>query len=240
MSPNISPAGDDALSVIRSLGQQDSALELTKSFRGLVVRQGVTILAVNPDGVTLRVTDLEMCTALEGDVYLHNQSFPRPVMAHLESMNIHKGEFILSGFTYKDCEWKKRQHERVQPRLPTYVTLRWKGVAVRACLANISANGVGILAYKLIERGIALQPGANIHLDFQLSPDHKYTALKGTITHLNSTGNLATVGIRLFPKAKEAQQLERYVAHRKQEILEELSLAYWEKSKPRGVDSLYF
>jgi hypothetical protein len=148
---------------------------------------------------------------------------------------------VLSGFAYVDIEWKKRQHERVQPKHPIYVTLHWKRKAVRVCMVNISVDGMGVLAYKLLERGMRIQPGSNVQLDFELLPEHKYTALKGTIIYLNTTGRFsAIIGIRLFPKAKEARFLEEYVAQREQEILVELNQAYWELSRPRGVESLYF
>src|SRR3990172_326231 len=243
MSPYFLPAGEDVLSIIRTLGLQNAALELTKSFKGKVVQQDVDILEVNPEDAdaAFRVTDIEMCAALEGDIYLHSRLFPKPVMARLKSLNISKGMFVLSGFTYIDSEWKKRQHERVQPKHPTYVTLHWKGQAVRASMENISVDGMGVLAYKLTERRMEIQPGANIQLDFQLSPDHKYTAVKGTIVHSKTRGRFLTmIGVRLFLKAKEVRSLERFIARRKQEILVELNQAYWEMSRPRGVESLYF
>lgn len=112
---------------------------------------------------------------------------------------------------------------------------------VRAYLENISIDGMGILAYKLVEKGMKVKPGSNVQLDFQLFPDNKYTTLKGKIIYLNTIGGFfTTIGIQLFPKAKEAHQLEKYIAHRKQEILEELNLVYWEKIRPRGVENLYF
>ena len=241
MSPNDLPAVDDVLSVIRYLGQQNAALELTKSFRGLVLQQDVSILEVNPTDVAFRTTNIEMSAVLEGDVYLHSQLFPKPVMAQFKNLDLRKGMLVLSGFAYIDNEWKKRQHARVRPKHPTYVTLHWKRKAVRECMDNISVNGMGILAFKIFERGIRIQPGSNVRLDFKLSPDHKYMALKGAIIYVNTIGRyLTTIGIRLFPTAKESRLLENYIAPRKQEILEELNQAYWELIMPRGVESLYF
>ena len=241
MSSNSFPVADEVLSVISQLGQQNLPLELTKSYRGILLQQDVNILEVKPDGATFRVKDIEMCTALHGEVYLHNRLFPKPVMAHFKSLDISKGRLVLSGFVYKDIEWKKRQHERVQPKGPNYATLHWRGKAARACIDNISVDGIGVFAHNLSERGLKLQPGSNIHLDFQLSPDHKYSGLKGIIVYLNTTGQFSAImGVRLFPKVKEARLLERYIARRKQEILGELNQAYWEMSTQRGVESLYF
>jgi PilZ domain len=241
MLPDHLPAVDDALSAIRYIGQQNAALELTKSYRGLVLQQDVSILEVTAEDATFRTTNIEMSAALKGDVYLHSQLFPKPVMAQLKSLDLKKGILVLSGFAYTDIGLKKRQHERVRPKHPTYVTLHWIRKAVRECMQNISVNGMGILAFKIFEKGMKIQPGSKIQLEFQLSPDYKYTGLTGTIIYLNTIDRyLTTIGIKLFPTARESRLLEKYIAPRKQEILEELNQAYRELIKPRGVESLYF
>ena len=241
MSSSYMPVADDVLSVISQLGLLNAALELSKTYKGIVLQQEVSILEVKPEDATFRVNNVEMCTALQGEVYLHNRLFPKPVIAHLKSLDIRRGMFILSGFTYTDIEWVKRQNERVQPKGPHYATLRWKRKAVRACIENISVNGLGVLANTHFDWRMKAQPGSSIHLDFQLSPDHKYTAVKGKIIYIKAIGRtLVKIGIRLFPKIKQARLLDDYLARRKQEILGELNQAYWDMSMPRGVESLYF
>ena len=241
MSPNCLSAVDDVLSVIRDLGQQNTTLELTKSFSGIEVHEEVSILEVNLDDATFRVNNTETCAALEGDVYLNSRLFPKPVMAQIKSLNLNRGMLVLSGFAYIDINWKKRRHERVQPKHPIYVTLHWKGKATRPCMRNISVDGMGVMAYKLLESEMRIQPGSNVQLDFILPADHIFTALKGAIIHINPMGSfLSVIGIQLFPKVKEARLLEQYVTLRKQEILEELNQVYWKLSRPRGVESLYF
>ena len=241
MSPNSLSVTDDVLSVIRHLGQQNANLELTKSFKGMLVHQDVSILEVSSDGATFRPTNIEMYAALEHEVYLHSQLLPKPVIARLKSINLNKDMFVLSGFAYTDIEWKNRQHERVQPKHPTYVNLRWKGKLFRPYMENISIGGMGILAFKVFETGMRIQPGSKVQLDFQLSPDCNFTALKGAVIYVNTTGSFSVkIGIRLFPKAQETRLLEKYVTQRQQEIIEELNQAYWELSRPGGVEQLYF
>lgn len=241
MPPDYAHAVDDILSVIKYLGQRNDALKVTKSYRGLVLQQEVNILEVTGNDATLRTTNLEMSAALKGKVYLHSQLFPKPVIAQLKSLDLKKGILVLSDFAYIDNELKKRQHERVRPKHPTYVTLHWKSKAVRECIENISVNGMGILAFKFLEKGMRIQPGSKIQLEFQLSPDHNYTSLKGTVIYINSLDSyLTTIGIQLFPTIRESRLLEKYINPRKQEILEELNQAYWEMIKPKGVASLYF
>ena len=241
MSPGHLPVVDDVLSVIRYLGQQNATLELTKAFRGIVVQQDVSALEVNPDEAAFRVSNIEMCGALEGDVFLRNRLFPKPVKAHIKSLDLVKGRVVLSGFTYTDIDWKLRQHERVQPKRPIYFTFHSKGKAVRASIVNISVDGIRVLASEFDQSGIKITPGSNVQMNFELPPDHIFTALKGTIVYINTISRFLTaIGIRLLPKVEEARSLEKYVTQRKQDILEELSQAYWELSRPGGVVSLYF
>jgi len=241
MSSNYLPNAGDVLSVIKHLGQQNAALELTNSFKEVVLKQDVNVLEVNPDNATFRASNIEMCAALEDDVYLHNQLFPKPVMAHLKGISLNDGMLILSDFTYKDTEWKERKHERVQPKNPSYVTLHLKKKALRAPIENISISGMGVLAYKPVEKGMNFQPGSTLHLDFKLTPNDEYTGIKGTIIYQRPVGSCSVkLGIQLFPKASEAQSLEKYIEKRKREILGELALLFLETSWPRGVEHLYF
>jgi hypothetical protein len=241
MSSNYQTISSDVLSVIKHLGQQKAALELTQSYKEVVLKQDVSILYVSPDCATFRASNIEMCAALQDDVYLHSQLFPKPVMARLKGLSIGEGMFVLSDFTYKDAEWKERKHERVRPKDPIYVTLHWKRKEIRASIENISLNGMGILTYKLTEKGVNIQPGSTIYLDFKLPPSYKYLGIKGTVIYLSQISDYSVkLGLKIYPKTSETQTLEKYIAQRKQEILDELdqlfSEAYWQ----RGVQHLYF
>jgi PilZ domain len=241
MSSLSMPVVDDILSLIRYLEHNNLTLKLSKSFREMVLHQEVSILESGLDSATFRVTDVAMCAALEGTVYLHNLLFPKTVAARVKLLNLNRGVFILSGFSYVEAEWRERQYERVRPKTPSYVSLRWRGKALRVPMDNISANGMGVLVYKLFEKGVEIRPGTNVQLDFKLAPDHSFTGLKGTIVYLRAiNGSLIKAGIHLIPKVRDAQALEKYVAQRKREILQELDWAYCELCKPRGVESLYF
>lgn len=241
MSTQNLPAVNDVLSILRYLGQQNATVELTKSFRGMILQEMVSIPEVTRDQAAFRVSNSEICAALEGEVCLQNGLFPRPVVAKIKCLNPIKGMLTLYDFAYVNTEWKKRQHERVQPKPATYVTLHWRGKTVRPYVRNVSVDGMGVMAYRMLEKGVQIQPGSTVHLDFELPPDHKFIAVKGTVIYLEKRGSLATaIGMRLFPKIKETRCLEKYVARRKQEIFEELENLFCELSAPRGVENLYF
>lgn len=241
MSSNYQTNTGDVLSVIKHLGQQKAPLELTQSYKEVLLKQDVNILYVSPDCATFRASNIEMCAALRDDVYLHSQLFPKPVMAHLKGLSISEGMFVLSDFTYQEVEWKERKHERVRPKNPIYVTLQWKRKELRASIENISLNGMGILAYKLSEKGLKIRPGSTISLDFKLPPNFEYSSVKGIVVYLNPIGDHSVkLGLRLYPKASDTQSLEKYIAQRKQEILDELDQLFSEVYWQRGVQNLYF
>ena len=241
MTSNSLPAAGDVLSAIKDLSHQDTAIELSKTFRGLVLQQDVKILEVNPHEAAFEITSPEMSPALEGEIYLNSQLLPKPVMARFKSLDLRNCRLVLSHFAYVDSELKNRQHERVRPKQPTYVTLHWKRREHRACVENLSINGMGILAFKMFERGMRIQPGSKVQLEFQLSRNQVNMALKGMIIYINNIDQyLTTIGIQLFPTGVEARLLKEYITPRKQEIFEELNKAYWELIRPRGVETLYF
>lgn len=241
MSSLSMPVVDDILSLIQYLGHHNLALKMSTSYREMMLHQEISFLEAGKSSATFRATDVAMCAAMEGTVYLHNLLFPKPVGARVTHLDLNRGIFVLSNFSYVETEWRERQHERVRPRAPTYVNIHWRGKSLRTPMDNVSANGVGLLIYKLFERGFDIQPGTNIQLDFHLPPSHAFSALKGTVVYLRAIGgSLIKTGIQLFPKTKDAYSLEKYVSHRKREIIQELELAYCEMCKPRGVESLYF
>ena len=232
---------NDATTAIRSLGRQNANLELYKSFKGLTLNQVVCVHEVNPDSITFQASNCKMCAALVGNVHLRSRQFPKTVVARVKDRNCIKGMFVLSDFDYIDTDWKRRKHERVRPKKPTYVNLHLRRQSIRTPMDNISVNGMGILISKLLESGRKIQPSSTIKLDFQLPPDYKFVAVKGTIVYLYEMDSVLTkIGIQLHTNVKEARLLGEYVDQRKKEIMEELNQAFNELSKPWGVENLYF
>jgi len=241
VSTSYSPAFDNVLNIIQSLSRQNTVLRLTRSFKGLLISQDVYIVGIEPGSATFQASDSRLCATQEGYVNLHSGSFPKPVVAHMTEPNVGQGTFVLTDFAYIENQWTERRFERVHPRKPAHVTLRWRRKAIRASMEDLSVNGMGLLAYKLLEKGTQFQPGSHVLLDLQLRPDYEWSALRGTVIYVDPVKcDLVRIGLRLHLNSREASSLEKYVAVRKNEIIEELELAYFEARKPRGVEGLYF
>jgi hypothetical protein len=241
MSSDRDISSGEALDVLRSIERQNVTLKLTKSFRGISLNQDVSILEVDSSHAVLEATNLRMCAVLEGLTYLHGQELPKPLSARVVDLNIRRGIVILSDFSLVSAEWKARKHERVRQKFPTYVSLRCKSKPCRVPLEDVSLEGMGILAYQLDQRGVPLEPGGKICMDFQLAPGFRWSSVRGTVVYVQPReSSLARVGIQLYPDAKEARYLEGYIANRKKEILEEVTQVYMARSDPYSVINQYF
>jgi len=241
VSSSYIPAFNNVLNVIQSLSRQNNVLRLTRSFKGLLISQDVYIVGIEPGGATFQASDSRLCATQEGYVNLHSRLFPRPVVAHMTEPNVGQGTFVLTDFAYIENQWTERRYERVHPKKPAHATLRWRRKAIRASMEDLSLNGMGLLAYKLLEKGAHFQPGSHVLLDLQLPPDYDWSALRGTVIYLNPVKcSLVRIGLRLHLNSREAYSLEKYIAGRKDEIIEELERAYFEARKPLGVERQYF
>lgn len=227
MLTGIAPTLDDISTVIGSHAKRKLPVKLTKQYKGIELNQPVRILEANKSYAVMQATNLRMCAALEGNIRLNSQLFPKPVIAHIEDLNVLKGMFTLSSFAYMDSGWKERQHERVQPEKPTYVTLRFRRRMARACLDNLSARGMGLLVDKDRLHGMEMHAGVTIHLDCQMPGNTRWNGLKGMVVYIKEIDRwMVKLGIQLFPGVRQSREIEAYIARRKEEIMGELNQAY--------------
>lgn len=232
---------DDVLNIISSHASQNISLRLTKSFRGIMLSHDVKVLAVDRFRAIFQLFDSKICAALEGRVHLHSQVFSKPVSARLIDLSISKGMFALSDFEYTDSDWKDRQHDRVRPQDPTYVTLHCGREKIRASMQTLSIDGMGVLACKSLKPDTKIYPNSLVKLDFQITPNYVWDTLKGVIVYVHKVQNsFSRCGIRLHPNSKQARLLERYVYLRKREIMEELDQVFINATSPLGAECQYF
>ena len=232
---------DEILAIFDSLTRQKSSLMVTKAYRGIIISQEIKPDFVNLNRVVFQALDRDICAALEGWVHLHNPLFSSPIKAQVKDLSLSKGMFSLSDFSYLKSEWKERQYERVQPKDPTYVSLRYQRIDIRASMLDLSINGMGLLVGSSDDCELEFEPNSCVRTDFETSPAHKWIKLGGAIHYqFKVAKSIVRLGIRLYPKVEQARQLEKYIAKRKNEIMEELDQAYLTASIPLGVESQYF
>ncbi|UCF29558.1 MAG: hypothetical protein JSW42_07795 [Chloroflexota bacterium] len=232
---------DEILAIFNSHADQKSSLVMTNSFRGMIFSQEIKPVAVDNYRAVFQAYDLDICAALEGCVHLHSSVLPKPVKAKVRDLSIRQGMFSLTDFDYNDGDWKDRLHDRVQPKEPTYVSLNYRQMNIRASMLDISIRGMGVLVCSSEEQGLDFQPNSCVCTDFETSPNFRWAKLGGAVHYQQKlSSSLARLGIRLYPKIEQARQLEKYISLRKAEIMEELNQAYVSATVHSGVEFQYF
>jgi hypothetical protein len=228
-----------AYTQLSTLDRQD--LILIHPFKGILLKQDVSVLETRQDSILFQATNLKMCAVLAGHTYLHSPALPKPLEARVRELDITTGMLALSDFAYLSAGWETRQHERVSPQCPTYVTAHERSGAFRASMENVSISGMGALAYKLEQVGLDIKPGCKVRLDFSLSPDATCTGIKAVVIYLQSLGiSMTRLGLRLYPRSGQIRALESWIMHRQESILEELDQIYWRLRESRRVEYQFF
>ena len=221
--------------------QEQTRLELTSSYQGMVLKQEVKPVAIDQGRAVFLAVDPCTCAGLEGCVHLHSTCLSKPVKARVKDLSPHSGMFSLSGFSYVERGWQERLHERVKTKNPTYVTMRYKEDRFRASLLDVSLNGMGLLVGISGDPQINFQPNCSVCVDFETSPGFKWEKLGGAIHYQQKSSRLIVrLGIRLYPKLEQARQMEKYVKLRLGEIKQELDEASFNSRISAGVEYQYF
>ncbi len=241
MVPTQFTSQDEFLTFFDSLAGQSASLLISKAYRGITLTRKIKAMLVNQQGVVFKAFDRDICAVIKGRVHLHSQLLKKPVMARVKDQPISKGLFSLFDFSHIQGEWNDRHHERVQPKEPTYISLDYQNMAVRASLLDISLTGMGVLVGSSDDHELDFQPNNGIRSDFQTSPTFGWTKLGGAIHYQQKVAeSIVRIGIRLYPKMEQRRQLKEYIDNRKAEILEELDQGDLSASIPAGVEHQYF
>jgi hypothetical protein len=241
MIPNQPSTEEEILNIFDSHSNHETPLVMTASYQGMVINQEIRTVAVNKHRVVFQALDLGVCAALEGCVHLHCYFLSKPVKARIRDLYARRGMFTLSDFSYIEGTWQERLHERVQPKDPTYVSLRYRRMDFRASMLDISLNGMGVLICTTENPELEFHANSSVCIDFQTSPDFNWIKLGGAIHYQKKLSSaIARLGIRLYPKLEQARQLERYIANRKAEIMEELERTSIAAKFSSGVEYQYF
>lgn len=241
MVDKLSSSCNEIIKIIESLSRKNAWLKVTKSYRGLILRDAVKIIAVEQNRAVFQAFDKKICIACEKFAYLHNPAFQKPVRARIKDTCINEGMFTLADFTYQGTTWQDRRHERVQPRQPTYGLLTTKASQYRLPLKNISLNGMGLLVHKSVNQDRGIKLDSIVELDFQISPEFRWSSLKGKIVYLiKASKSLLRLGINLQPSSQQSKKLEDYISLRKEEIMHELDQAYFASNSPMGIEYQFF
>ena len=232
---------DEIQALFNCQDEKQERLEMTSSFQGMVIRQEIQPVAIDHQRAVFMALDPCTCAGLEGCVHLHSTCLSKPVRARVKDLSPSSSMFSLSDFSYAEGGWQERLHERVKPKKPTYVTLRYQEKRFRASLLDVSTHGMGLLVGISSEPEIDFQSNCSACIDCEISSRFKWEKLGGAIHYQQKTSRLIVrLGIRLYPKLEQARRLEEYIQLRMNEIKEELSEASFASRISTGVEYQYF
>ncbi len=215
---------------------------LTTVYKGIPLTQKITQIEVDPDCVQFKPPH-QICGVVPGQhIYIHHEKLPRSVDSSVEDIDLVAGVIKTANLKYIDHPWKVRAYERVQPKHPLRTIFSVSHWSISACVADISVCGIGLLIYRMNQKGLEIEPGVPIQLGLRLPDSNAPQVIKGTIVRCNQIGSSAMVslGIQTYPTEKQARSLKAYINSRQTEILDELSLLVRQSMEPAQTKDLFF
>jgi hypothetical protein len=231
----------DAFELLNLLAKKKIPLQLSLPYKGMAIAQELQILDIQGGKLTIQAPTQRVNYLIGDFIFLHSQENAHTMAGRLVEINLSGGQLILSAVVYLDTTWKERSDTRVEPKDPIMVDVRSEAVNYRACIENLSLNGAGLLAYKVIERGVPLEPQQRVLLDFELPTEQKRLVIRGVIANLHLLGDsLVRIGVHILPNVSKKRLLQRYILWRKNEIIKELEESSRAENRYPSVVNLYF
>jgi len=156
-------------------------VSLTKHYKGTTLKQQGRIIDINPVSAMVQASHRMTFPILKGMIHLLSEVFPGAISGTIRPVDYTQGTFRLSDLSYGG--WRDRKAERVQPKYPTFINMYFYRKTYHAYMEDICNEGMGILVSKNIDPDGKLRPGVKLLLGFQLTPEHLFSSLRGTILY---------------------------------------------------------
>jgi hypothetical protein len=237
-SPAIRSIPEKMPAIIASLRDLPIPLTMVSTYKGMTFAQEIIILYVLPGKVVLQAPADRILMGLSQSINLYSRALSETLTAQVQEVK--EGRMVLSDLTATGRSWKERASERVQPRSPIYAEVHMNKTSIRATIEDLSITGMKLSAYKLFEKGLKLHSDAIGRIRFFLPDDPQEFYLKAQVVYFKSMGKMVKSGVRIFPSPPQTIRLQRYIASRKAEILQELDQKCAEIREPQKVCNLFF
>jgi len=225
------------------VAQENIPLELTNVYSGVTITQEPGIISFGEDYVELQTPYFEfMCIALQGHTHLRSSGLPCQVSANLKNLDTTSGRIRLKDFSCLSRSSETRVASRVTPQEPVRALLHLKNKDFSASIADFSAKGIGIWAYKIREKGIYLEQNYPINLDYYLPRQPKKFTMKGKVAYLkpDKSSLMVRLGVCIKPNSEQETKLQDYIRQRHQDIIRELEQAFNRSFEPQRIANIFF
>jgi hypothetical protein len=236
-------SSQDILYRLIKVAQEKTPLELTNVYEGVTFTQEVRIISFGEDFVELQIPYYQfMCIALQGWTHLRCTGFPFVVNANLKNLELTSGKIRLKDFSCLSRSSEIRLTNRVAPQEPIRTLLHLRNNEFSASVADLSANGIGLWAYKIREKGINLAANSPINLDYYLPRQPKKFTLKGKVAYLKpaKSAMMVRLGVCIKPNLEQEDKLQEYIRQRHQDIIRELEQVFNRTFEPLKTANMFY
>jgi hypothetical protein len=222
---------------------QEQSLQLLASYKGIHIKQECRLITHFRETIVLQLIPREPLFLEPGQfVYLGFSNLAGALIGRVHELDLFSGQLAVNVISSSATLYAMRQSNRVQPSHHQEADIQVSSHRITACISDICSAGVGMMVFKLAEKGIQVNTGEIVKIWLPIIPSEFRKPIKGIVANSTILGSshMTRLGIRLFPTALQARQLTEYVTDRQQEILYEMAAAYQKSMEPRRITDLFF
>lgn len=221
----------------------ERTFHLLANYKGVHIKQECRLITHFRETIVLQLIPCEPLFLEPGQfVYIGLPNLAEAIIARVHELDLFSGQLAVNVIATSGTMYAMRQSIRVQPSRHQEAAIQVSSHKIAACVSDICSAGVGMMVFKLTEKGVQIVAGDPVKIWLPIFPLENRKPIKGTVANSKIIGSshMTRLGIQLFPTASQARQLTEYVTDRQQEILNEMSAAYQKSMEPRRITDLFF
>jgi len=220
---------------------KDRTYLITIPYKGLDLTEPVRVFHIGQGYAVFQIPNPRMCAGLKDQVYLRTPESQNTLVARVSEVNIQRGWLTLCSFMPSTNLWRERRSDRVQTGRPVQVRLQCQHHECQGTLDDLSIYGLGVLIYHTDGFKIPVQLGEKVSFDFRLPNDARQIRMDGRLVCAQPVSKkLSRIGLQISPTRAQINTLNRFIQHRRMELLTELEMMWMQAQEPRCSKDLYF
>lgn len=234
---------DGASDELTSIIQKERVVDVEIPIKGLLLRESVVVCDCSPDQVEAQSSNIShFCTGnFNYPLFIKLNRTNKALSCRLSDLLVYSGKLILNDFRIMDQTWIDRQSDRVQPRLPIFVSVVNGKKTTKANLFDISLTGMCILFDKNNVEDPEKIMDSKLQILLTLPTSKTACKITGHVVQCRSIGNnLLRLGMNITMGNKDRAIVAHYLTERKREILDELFINFTGLLNYRETKDQYF
>jgi len=228
---------------LTSLIQKERVVDVEIPIKGLMIKESVVVCDCSPDQVEAQSSNIShFCTGnFNYPLFIKLNRNNKALSCRLSDLLVYSGKLVLSDFRLMDQSWIDRQSDRVQPRLPIFISIVNNKKMIKANLFDLSLTGICILLEKNSVEYADELVNSKLQILLTLPTSKTVCKITGVVMTCRSVGNnLLRIGMNITMGNKERSIVAHYLSERKREILDELFLNFTGLLNYRETKDQYF